>query len=88
MIDYYYEFEPNCHVFGQPVRFAVQRGYHPELSDTHQRLLHQACYQNALRIWLENDNGITMVRQFGIDTHQRCPAKEITWIKLQARELD
>jgi hypothetical protein len=88
MIDYYYEFEPGAMIFGSPIRFAVQRGYHPEFSDPYQRLLHQNCYQNALRIWLENDNGITMVKQWGRNTHLRCHPKEITWLKLQARELD
>ena len=88
MIDYYYEFPPGYKVFDQPVRYAFQRGYHPEQSTQYQRSLHGHCYQHATRIWLENSNGATLIRMYGRDVHEKIQPKELTWIKLQARELE
>jgi hypothetical protein len=88
MIDYYYEFPPGMKMFDQPTRYAIQRGYHPEYSTQYQRTLHGQCYEHATRIWLENANGAVLVRQHGRDTHKKIQPKELTWIKLQARELE
>jgi hypothetical protein len=87
MIDYYYEFPEGTKLFDQPVRFAFQRGYHPEDSTTGEKYLQNACFQMARRIWLENANGLTLVREHGRDVHKKCQPKELTWIKLQAKEL-
>ena len=87
MIDYYYEFPQGTLLFGEPVRYAFQRGYHPEESTSGARILHNACFQMARRIWLENANGLTLVQEYGREVHKKCQAKEMTWIKLQAREL-
>jgi hypothetical protein len=88
MIDYYYEFPAGSTLFDQPTRYAIQRGYHPEYSTSYQRSLHGQCYEHASRIWLENANGAVLVRQHGRDTHKKIQPKELTWIKLQARELE
>ena len=88
MIDYYYEFPQGTKLFNEPVRYAFQRGYHPEeLDGTGQKILHNACFQMASRIWLENANGILLVREHGRDVHKKCDPKIITWLKLQAKEL-
>ncbi len=78
MIDYYYELEDG---------YGLQRGYHPEDADIYQQRLHSQCYQNARRIWLENANGMILIRQDGRDVHKKIDPKEMTWIKLLAREL-
>lgn len=87
MIDYYYEFPTDSKLFGTVTKYAIQRGYHPEESDVYQVVLHQNCYMNALRIWIENANGLTLIREYGRDIHKKCDPKIMTWIKLQAREL-
>lgn len=88
MIDYYYEFPEGSTLFGQPMRYAILRGHHPEeLDGTGQKILHNACFQMASRIWLENANGILLVREHGRDVHKKCDPKIITWLKLQAKEL-
>jgi hypothetical protein len=87
MIDYYYEFHQGSKLFDRPIRYAMMRGYHPEESSSDVRTLHNVCYQNAVRIWLENENGITMVRELDRDTHVKCDPKILTWLKLQAHEL-
>ncbi len=88
MIDYYYEFEPGHKIFGLPSRYALLRDYHPEESSTSQHLFHSQCYINATRIWLENANGALLVRRNGRDVHEKIHPKELTWIKLQAREIE
>ena len=87
MIDYYYEFPESTKLLGEPVRFAFQRGYHPEDCTTGEKILHNACFQMARRIWLENANGLTLVREYGVDVHVKCDPKIMSWIKLQAKEL-
>lgn len=87
MIDYYYEFPENIRLFDQSIRYGLQRGYHPEESDQYQQMLHGHCYIQAKRIWLENANGMILVRNNGRDVHERIDPKEMTWIKLLAREL-
>jgi hypothetical protein len=88
MIDYYYEFPQGMKMFDQPTRYAIQRGYHPEYSTQYQRTLHGQCYEHATRIWLENANGAVLIRQHGRDIHEKIQPKELTWIKLQAREIE
>jgi hypothetical protein len=39
-------------------------------------------------VWLENANGAVLIRANGRDVHHRVNARELTWIKLQAREID
>jgi hypothetical protein len=87
MIDYYYEFPVGTKLFNEPVRYAFQRGYHPEDCSTGTKILHNACFQMASRIWLENANGLTLVREYGRNVHKKCWRMEMTWIKLQAKEL-
>jgi hypothetical protein len=87
MIDYYYEFPVGTKLFNEPVRYAFQRGYHPEDCTTGSKILHNACFQMASRIWLENANGLTLVKEYGRDVHKKCQPMEMTWIKLQAKEL-
>lgn len=87
MIDFYYEFPEGSKVFDQPVRYGLLRGWHPDQIDSYQHTLHSQCYVNASRIWLENANGISLVRELGRDIHKKISPKEMTWIKLQAKEL-
>lgn len=87
MIDYYYEFHEGSKLLDQPTRYAMLRGFHPLDGDSRFKSLHQICYQNAVRVWLENANGLTLIREHDQDVHKKCDSRELTWIKLQAREL-
>ena len=87
MIDYYYEFPEGMTLFNEPIRYAFQRGYHPEDCSKGEKMMHNFCFQRAERIWLENANGLVLVRENGRDVHRKCHPKEMTWIKLQAQEL-
>lgn len=88
MIDYYYEFPEGHRVFGEPIRYALLRGYHPEEATTSQHLFHSQCCLESTRVWLENANGAYLVRRGRRDVHEPIHAKEMTWVKLQARELE
>ena len=87
MIDFYYEFPEGTKLLGEPIRYAIQRGYHPELSDRAQHLIRIEAYQLSTREWIENANGLTLVRENRRDVHKKCDPKIMTWIKLQAREI-
>jgi hypothetical protein len=88
MIDYYYEFPEGTTVFDQPTRYALLRGYHPEEASTRQHLFHSRCCLEATRVWLENSNGAALVKLHKRDVHEKILPKELTWIKLQAREIE
>lgn len=87
MIDYYFEFEPDTEIFHEATRFAVLRGFHPDEASLGLKIVHNTCYKLAKRIWLENANGLTLVQEHGREVHKKCQPKQMTWLKLQAREL-
>ena len=88
MIDYYYEFPQGTKVFDQPTRYALMRGYHPDEASISQHLFHSECCLEATRVWLENANGAALVKLHKRDVHEKIQPKELTWIKLQAREIE
>ena len=87
MIDCYYEFHEGSKLFDQPIRFAFIRGYHPKDATTGMKILYNTCYQMSIRMWIENANGLVLAKEHGLDVHKKCDPKELTWLKLQAREL-
>lgn len=82
MIDYYYEFTEASPAYG------VLRGYHLELNETRLHDLHHRCWLNSSRVWLENANGITQVKDGRRDVHRRVSKRDIVWIKLLSQELE
>jgi hypothetical protein len=87
MIDYYYEFTDGTDVLGDAVRYAFMRGYHPDDDSAARQMLHGQCYVTASRVWLENANGAVLVRRGRRDVHEPINSRELTWIKLLAREI-
>ena len=88
MIDYYYEFSERSDVLDDAVRYGFMRGYHPDDDSEARQMLHGQCYVTASRVWLENANGAVLIRANGRDVHHRVNARELVWIKLQAREIE
>lgn len=88
MIDYYYEFPQGSDVLGDTVRYAFLRGYHPDDDSEARQILHGQCYVASSRVWLENANGAVLVRRDRRDVHEPINPRELTWIKLQAREIE
>lgn len=88
MIDYYYEFPANCVLLEKTIDYAILRNYHPDDDSEARHTLHNHCYMAASRVWLENANGAILIRSGGRDVHDRINAREMTWIKLRAQELE
>jgi hypothetical protein len=88
MIDYYYEFPQGTDVLGDTVRYGFMRGYHPDDDSEARQILHGQCYVASSRVWLENANGAVLVRRDRRDVHEPINPRELTWIKLQAREIE
>ena len=86
MINYYYEINEGVRVFGHEHRYLAQYDIKPDMFSSW-RYFHDEAIKQSRRVWLENANGLTLVREYGRDTHQRCLPREMTWIKLQAKEL-
>ena len=87
MIDYYYEFPEGSDVLGDTVRYAFMRGYHPDDDSEARQMLHGQCYVASARVWLENANGVYLVKpRWGIYRGQ-VDRREFTMIKLRARTI-
>ena len=84
MIDYYYEFNDEK----QGVGYGFIRGFHPEDTTEERSLLHSRCWTNSTRVWLENANGAALIRDHDRDVWQRVNHRELSWIKLQARDME
>jgi len=89
VIDYYYEFRPDTQQhLGIYFHYGFTHGYHPEQSPWEHRLQHTQLWTGSSRIWLENTNAAVLIRANGRDVHHGINARELTWIKLQAREIE
>lgn len=89
MIDVYYELVPGVSVFGQSHKYLVQFNYHPEDSSSFEKRFHLEAMQASQRVWLENANGVTIIKNKRDLFRRSEPVdyKELTWIKLQAVDI-
>lgn len=89
MIDVYYEIAPGCRVFGHEHKYIAQFNYHPEESPAYERRFHTEAMLNSDRVWIENANGVTIIKNRRDLAHrwESVNYKELTWIKLQAVDL-
>ncbi len=89
MIDYYFEFRPqDQHHLGLDFPYGFIRGYHPEHAPWGHQLQHSQLWFGSHRVWLENANGAVLVKLDCREVHHRINARELVWIKLQAREIE
>jgi hypothetical protein len=89
MMDVYYEVQPGCTVLGREHKYIAQFNYHPEDSTPIERRFHLEATMNSERVWIENANGVTLIKNKRDLAHRWEPVnyKELTWIKLQAVDL-
>lgn len=90
MIDVYYELEPNAKLFGKSYKYLAQFNFHPENSSAGERRLHHEALLNSNRAWIENANGVTIIKNRRAIYHHLEPVnyRELTWIKLQAVNIE
>lgn len=89
MINYYYEIHDDVTVFGRKVKYLALFNHHPA-SPEFPHTIHSEVVQNSRRVWLENANGISLVKApnyisgWGPMTGEQ----ELTWLKLQCLDIE
>lgn len=86
-MNYYYEFPKDVSVFGQPgggiyclPNQSIAHGHRPNYT------VQDYALKYATRVWLENDNGVTLTKAPPNDvSFGRVDMKEFVMIKLKAR---
>ena len=87
MINYYYEIKEDVTVFGQDIKYLSITDLKP--STVGWRHLHEEATNNSRRVWLENANGVTLVKEPGYNhAFKEVDDMEFTWIKLKARKFE
>ena len=87
MINYYYEIKDDVTVFGQKIKYLSITDVKPDTVGW--RHLHEEAEKHSRRVWLENANGVTLVK-----THHPYPSwdkvdqKELTWLKLVCKDIE
>lgn len=90
MINYYYEIQDGVTVFGHPHKYLAQFDVHPGLS--HNGInwkFHDEAVKHSSRVWLENANGISLVKGAVTDTSwDRVGKQELVWLKLISKDIE
>ncbi len=86
MINYYYEIKDNVTVFGYKCKYLALYDIKPQNMMWN---LHDTALKHSNRAWLENANGVTMVKALPRDhSWGNIDEKEFLWIKLQCRDIE
>ena len=89
MINYYYELKEDVKIFGLEQRYIAQYDVKPDLFSGW-RHFHDEAVKNSTRVWLENANGITLIKSpindngFG----RRKQSEELVWLKLVCKDAE
>ena len=87
MINYYYEIQDGVTVFGQDCRYLTITDLQPHTIGW--RHLHEEAHKNSSRVWLENANGVTLIKAPGNDTSWgKVNEQELVWLKLICRDIE
>lgn len=90
MINYYYEIADDVTVFGHTHKYLAQFDVHPGLG--HSGLnwkFHDEAVKHSRRVWLENANGISLVKGAVNDTSwDRVGEQELIWLKLICKDIE
>ncbi len=86
MINYYYEISEGTTVFGRSYRYLALYDLKPE---NMMWSLHDQAFKHSQRVWLENANGVTMVKALKNDNSWgQIDPVEFSWIKLQCHDIE
>lgn len=87
MINYYYEIRDDVTVFGTPYKYLTITDLQPHTVGW--RHLHEEAYNHSRRVWLENANGVTLIKALAGDTSWgQVDKKELVWLKLVCRDIE
>jgi hypothetical protein len=87
VINYYYKIPSDITVFGKHTEYLAIYNVHPSNRDFNWKL-HDAAVSHAERVWLENANGVTLVKAPRNDTSWgRVDPKDFLMVKLRSRDI-
>jgi hypothetical protein len=88
VINYYYEIKDGLNVFGHPHKYLAHFDVKPG-ETIGWRAFHDEAVLNSSRVWLENANGITLVKAPSNDTSWgRVDEQELVWLKLICKDIE
>lgn len=89
IISYYYEINPGTTVFGQQHEYLAHFDVHPGRSNGIDWRLHDEALKHSRRVWLENANGVTLVKAPNADIcWGQVDIQEFVWIKLKCKDIE
>jgi len=87
MINYYYEIPEGTRVFGQDIRYLSITDVKPDTVGW--RHLHEEAERHSRRVWLENANGVTLVKTVHpYPSWEVIKPQELTWLKLICKDIE
>lgn len=89
MINYYYEIKDGIKVFGHEYKYLAHFDIKPNENFNHWRYFHDEAVKNSSRVWLENANGVTLIKGPITDTSWgKVDEHELVWLKLICRDVE
>ena len=93
MINYYYEINDGTTVFGYTQRYLAHFDVKPTQLEASPlggwRHFHDEAVKNSRRVWLENANGVTLIKAPVDDTSWgRVGERELVWLKLVCKDIE
>ena len=93
MINYYYEIQDNVTVFGYTQKYLAYFDIKPGQIQASPlggwRHFHDEAVKNSSRVWLENANGITLIKAPSNDTSWgKVTEQELIWLKLICKDIE
>jgi len=91
MINYYYEIKDGVNVFGHKQKYLAHFDVKPgvNMSSAGWRKFHDEAVLNSSRVWLENANGVTLIKAPVDDTSWgQVGERELVWLKLVCKDVE
>lgn len=86
MINYYYEIKDDVTVFGHQQKYLAHFDVKP---GGRWRLVHDQAVKHSSRVWLENANGVTLIKtHHPYASWDKVDQKELIWLKLICRDIE
>lgn len=87
MINYYYEIPEGTTVLGHDIRYLSITDVKPNTVGW--RFLHEEAAKCSRRYWLENANGVTLIKAPSNDTSWgKVNEQELVWLKLVCKDIE
>lgn len=91
MINYYYEIKDDVTVFGHKQKYLAHFDVMPgiNMSSSVWRKFHDEACKNSSRVWLENANGVCLVKGPHTDlSWGKVDEREFVWLKLICKDIE